>query len=100
VGSGLRSVLGGNLQGRALSDFNDTVADMFTLGMSAVLARSLPVGGVIDRANDRHAWLRLPLLDAESRVSLVLCHDHLLKKATPGSDISYSISNMKPGLAA
>lgn len=100
VGSGLRSVLGRNVQGHALSTLDGSVADMFTLGLSTALSRQLPAGGIIDRQNDRHAWLRLPLLDQKGGVSLVLCHDHLLKRSGSKSDISYTISNIKPGIAA
>lgn len=103
VGSGLRSILGRDVQGKALSSLNDTVSDMFTLGLSAVMSRKHAVGGVIDREYDRHAWLRLPMLDEHGGARLVLCHDHLLKKSATDYDrteISYTVPNIKSGLAA
>lgn len=78
-GSGLRSVLGQDMRGRCLSDISGAAADMWSLGLTSVLERGQPVGGIIDRAHDRHSWLRLPLTGANGS-AMVLCHDVLIAK--------------------
>lgn len=79
AGSGLRSVLGQDMRGRLLSEVTGEAADMWSLGLTSVLERGLPVGGIIDRANDRHSWLRLPL-SGPTGAAMVLCHDVLIAK--------------------
>jgi hypothetical protein len=79
AGSGLRNVLGQEMRGRRLSEVHGEAADMWSLGLTAVLERGVPVGGIIDRANDRHSWLRLPLIGLDG-AQIVLCHDVLMVK--------------------
>ena len=89
VGSGLRGILGGEMRGRLLSELEPDKADMWSLGLMAAIDRVEPVGGVIDRGTDRHAWLRLPLASSGA-TSLVLCHD--VNMAHPTTETSPDIS--------
>lgn len=79
AGSQVRSVFGQEMRGRSLHEFAGPVADMWLLGIDAVCKKMGPVGGIIEREADRHAWLRLPL--AHDRGSaLILCHDMIMGK--------------------
>ena len=47
-----------------------------------------------------HAWLRLPLLDSNGQLTMVLCHDEMLpsrRLITPNSD---SVHTSSPRAAA
>ncbi len=102
AGSEVRAVFGQEMRGRRLQEFTGPVADMWSLGLTAVLDKGAPVGGIIARANDRHAWLRLPLQTANGK-SLILCHDMLLSKLPEDGDgcrQSGNLSNKVRVLAA
>lgn len=79
AGSEVRSVFGQEMRGRRLDEFRNEAADMWSLGLTAVLERRAPVGGIIQRADDRHAWLRLPLASRRGDC-LILCHDMIMMK--------------------
>ena len=79
AGSGLRDILGREMRGRCVSELDKTVSEMWSLGLSSALDQLRPVGGLIERDTDCHAWLRLPLHASHSR-ALVLCHDTLVPK--------------------
>lgn len=79
AGSGLREILGREMRGRCVEELDRTVSDMWSLGLSSALEQLRPVGGLIERDMDCHAWLRLPLHASHSR-ALVLCHDTLVPK--------------------
>lgn len=102
AGSQVRSVFGREMRGRRLDEFNDQAADMWQLGLTAVLDKRAPVGGVIKRANDVHTWLRLPLATSGGNC-LVLCHDTVALQSVTEPDedaLSYSKSNSEHVLAA
>ena len=77
AGSGLRQVLGREMRGRLISELDQTVSEIWSLGLSSALEKMSPVGGVIERETDAHAWLRLPLASPHNGV-LVMCHDTLV----------------------
>ena len=102
VGSKLRHVLGCELSGRRLTQLSGAAADMLSLGLSSALDRLEPVGGLIERTRDRHAWMRLPLA-VKGEAPLILCHDALLPKTTKpvrSGALSNAISHIDTGLAA
>lgn len=102
AGSEVRSVFGREMRGRRLDEFNDEAADMWSLGLNAVLDKRAPVGGIIQRPLDYHTWLRLPL-DKSGQSRLVLCHDIVVSKQLPDDDggrKSYNKSNSIHVLAA
>ena len=100
VGSGLRKILGGEMRGRLLSELERDKADMWSLGLMAAIDRVEPVGGVIDRGNDRHAWLRLPL-GSTGATSLVLCHDVIMAHPSTERAPDFTEFSFPPrGLAA
>lgn len=78
AGSGLRRMLGGEMRGRFLSELENDIAAMWSLGLDGAIRRAEPVGGIIERTRDRHAWLRLPLEAENGGRNLVMCHDVLL----------------------
>lgn len=80
AGSEVRSIFGREMRGRRLHDCNGPVADMWSLGLTAVMERGAPVGGIIEREHDCHSWLRLPLR-APTSCGLVLCHDMVIPKS-------------------
>ena len=80
VGSGLRRLFGKEMRGRQLSDLDQDSFEMWSLGLSGVLDRQRPVGGVIERELDSHLWLRLPIRDRYNQV-LVLCHDDVVPRS-------------------
>ena len=98
AGSEVRAVFGQEMRGRSLQEFKGPVADMWALGLTAVQDKSAPVGGLIKRVNDCHAWLRLPLQAANGK-GLVLCHDMLLSNLHVDGDNS-DLSNKVHVLAA
>lgn len=83
AGSGLRKILGREMRGRLVADLDKGVREIWQLGLSSALDQLRPVGGVIERETDCHAWLRLPLRSRQSG-ALVLCHDTLFPKARLG----------------
>ncbi len=102
AGSEVRAVFGREMRGRRLHEFPGAAADMWSLGLTAALDRRAPVGGIIQREHDRHAWLRLPL-EVTGGACLVLCHDMVLAKVrNDGDDTaqSNSLSNRVHVLAA
>ncbi len=102
AGSGLRTLLGQEMRGRWLSDLRSDVADMWSLGLASVLEKQQPVGGMIEREDDCHAWLRLPLR-ATASGALILCHDERLSKSCLSLDKSERrkvLSRTKTMLAA
>lgn len=86
AGSEVRSIFGQEMRGRWLHEFNGPAADMWSLGIAAVRKKIAPVGGIIAREHDQHAWLRLPLASNQGS-TLVLCHDMVMPKThDDGSD--------------
>lgn len=67
------------MRGRLISELERTVSEMWALGLSSALDQMRPVGGLITRENDCHAWLRLPLHSPRGH-ALLLCHDALVPK--------------------
>lgn len=101
-GSGIRSILGRDMSGHYLDELHGDVVDMLALGLSAVLDRNIPVGGLIERERDRHAWLRLPLLGRDG-YRQILCHDALLSKTgilSPEDHESLRFSSPRKTIAA
>ena len=82
AGSRLCEILEMDPRGRCVCDLPAGLADMWMLGLEAAIARAEPVGGIIaDRSGGRpHAWLRLPLVDGDGRMRLILCHDQLIEE--------------------
>ena len=80
AGSGLRKLFGQEMRGRLLSDLDQTTYEMWSLGLARAFDMQQPIGGLIEREKDTHAWLRLPLRPADSS-ALVLCHDALIPNA-------------------
>lgn len=80
AGSGLRKILGREMRGRFLSELDTTLNDMWSLGLANAIEQMRPVGGLIEREFDAHAWLRMPLHSAGAG-ALVLCHDALVTSA-------------------
>ena len=79
AGSGLRDILGREMRGRCVGELDKTVSEMWSLGLSTALENLRPVGGLIERELDAHAWLRLPLYSARTG-TLILCHDTLVSR--------------------
>lgn len=101
AGTRLREILGGEMRGRSLSELSRDKAEMWSLGLISAVERGEPVGGIIDRQKDRHAWLRLPLDPGPGIARLVLCHDVLLPSETRDERPGFSIfSPLRPHLAA
>ena len=101
VGSRLRQILGGEMRGRWLSELEPEKAEMWSLGLASAIEGARPVGGIIDRAHDYHAWLRLPLEPGEGMSRLVLCHDVLVgHEATEPRKESTLFSSIRNSLAA
>ncbi len=80
AGSKLRQVFGCDMRGRSLTELEPGAFEMWSLGLSHVLEQQRPVGGLIERGFDTHAWLRLPLQGGPSG-ALILCHDSLIPNA-------------------
>lgn len=80
AGSGLRELFGQEMRGRLLSDLDQTTFEMWSLGLARAFDMQQPIGGLIERELDSHAWLRLPLRSERSG-ALVLCHDALIPNA-------------------
>lgn len=101
AGSGLRKVLGREMRGRLLSELDGTLSDMWSLGLSNAIEQMRPVGGLIEREFDSHAWLRLPLYSARSG-ALVLCHDALVsnKSEDKVSNTQSRINNIHTNILA
>ena len=85
AGSALRTIFGREMRGRFLADLDRDVFEMWSLGLSSVLDQRRPVGGLIERDTDVHAWLRLPLQSGE-RGAVVLCHDSLIPSVRLGRE--------------
>ncbi len=103
AGSRLREIFGMEVRGMRVSEIAGTHGDCYMLGLSAALERGEPVGGVIETGGRIHAWLRLPLVGEDGRLSLVLCHDELLasrRLLRPGRPADAPIPHNKPRFAA
>ncbi|WP_084395598.1 PAS domain-containing protein [Henriciella aquimarina] len=101
AGTKLRQIFGGEVRGLSLKEIAPDKAEMWSLGLSASHERGEPVGGIIERRFDRHAWLRLPLHPGPGFSGLVLCHDLILvpeKQDDP--DRSSLFSTISGSLAA
>ncbi|WP_300379238.1 PAS domain-containing protein [Henriciella sp.] len=83
AGSGLRRMLGGEMRGRFLNELESDLAAMWSLGLNGAIRRAEPVGGIVERSKDQHAWLRLPLEAENGARNLVMCHDVLLSNRKP-----------------
>lgn len=79
AGSRLRQILGREMRGRLISELDQTLSEIWSLGLSSALEKMRPVGGLIERDNDAHAWLRLPLFSPRIG-TLVMCHDALVPR--------------------
>nr|WP_070958542.1 PAS domain-containing protein [Hyphomonas sp. Mor2] len=102
AGSGLRDILGREMRGRCVEELDQTVSEMWSLGLSSALEQLRPVGGMIERDEDCHAWLRLPL-HAPMKQALVLCHDMLVPKERMRQNLtaqSHTASGTERTLAA
>ena len=102
AGSGLRQLFGREMRGRRLYELPSDLTDMWSLGLSAALERQEPVGGLIEREDDTHSWLRLPLQPTVNG-ALVLCHDAILPKLqrhAPSETDIHVVSNTLSVLAA
>lgn len=100
AGSGLRRILGGEMRGRLLCELERDKADMWSLGLMAAIDRAEPVGGIISRSDDRHAWLRLPL-GGSGMTGLVLCHDVLMAHEATEEPAGFGLFSASPrGIAA
>lgn len=104
VGSRLRDIIDMDVRGLYLDDLPVRLSEVWALGLDAALERREPVGGVIAQPTSarQHAWLRLPLLDAEGRMRLVLCHDELVSEPDQGrrASVHTSIPGGKSCMAA
>lgn len=80
AGSKLREVFGRDMRGKFLSELDENAYEMWSLGLSCVLEQQRPVGGLIERGTEAHAWLRLPLQSGPGG-ALILCHDSLIPSA-------------------
>lgn len=89
AGSRLRSLLGLEARGCFVDSLPAPLSEIWELGLDAAVERVEPVGGVITRldAPGRHAWLRMPLVDAAGRVSLILCHDEWVATVRPETPV-------------
>ena len=77
AGTNLRQIFGREMRGRPMSELDQTMFEMWSLGLARALDVQQPIGGLIKRQADSHAWLRLPL--RANRVgALVMCHDTLI----------------------
>ena len=102
AGSGLRDILGREMRGRCVAELDKSASEMWSLGLARALEQLRPVGGMIERDSDYHAWLRLPLHSPQSR-ALVLCHDTLVPKQRMRQDRrgqSHSVNRNPSTLAA
>ncbi len=79
AGSSLRDILGREMRGRCVSELDRPTSEMWSLGLASVLEQLRPAGGLIEREDDCHAWLRLPLHSPRGH-ALILCHDTLVPK--------------------
>lgn len=79
AGSKLREIIGMEARGRTVDEVRGEAGDTFALGLDVVISSGQPVGGIIQTPRGRHAWLRLPLVGQDGRISQVLCHDELLR---------------------
>lgn len=77
AGTSLRQIFGCEMRGRYLSELDQTTFEMWSLGLARALDVRQPIGGLIKREQDSHAWLRLPLR-ANRFGALVMCHDTLI----------------------
>jgi PAS domain len=77
VGSGLRQIFGREMRGRYLSELDSSSYEMWSLGLARALDVQQPIGGMITREYDSHAWLRLPF-ECDQMGMVVLCHDTLV----------------------
>lgn len=102
AGSGLRRIFGKEMRGRAVSDLDQTMYEMWSLGLERALDMQQPIGGMIAGAETSHAWLRLPLR-SEHRGAMLLCHDALIPNARLRSQYntqSNTVLNKNQNLAA
>lgn len=101
AGSGLRTILGREMRGRLISELDQTLSEIWSLGLSSALEKMCPVGGVIERETDAHAWLRLPLFSPRVG-ALVMCHDTLVPKRRlrDGDDRESHKLNVPPNILA
>lgn len=90
AGTKMRAILGQDVRGQFLSDLSGAAADMFALGLTAAVNRQGPVGGIIARKRDRHAWLRLPMFSGITGQAMILCHDALLPLERVSGDGGYA----------
>ncbi|WP_341198139.1 PAS domain-containing protein [Hyphomonas chukchiensis] len=100
AGSRLRDIFGMEARGRRVADVIGEHGDAFALGLSVALERRAPVGGVIEQSNGMHAWLRLPLLDSNGQLTMVLCHDEMLPSRRLITPNSGSVHTSSPRAAA
>jgi len=103
AGSRLRDIFGIEARGLRVSEVMGGHGDAFSLGLSVALERRSPVGGIIEQNGGMHAWLRLPLMDSEGRLTMVLCHDEMLpsrRMLTPNDGQANSVHSSSPRAAA
>lgn len=102
AGSGLRQIFGREMRGRSLAELDQTSYEMWSLGLARALEVKQPIGGLIERDDKTHAWLRLPL-QSERGGAMVLCHDALIPTVRLRSDYarqSHTVLSKTQHLAA
>ena len=82
VGTRLQPLLGGDARGQSLSSLSADVSSLWSRDLERTINKQTVTGGVTERADDRHAWLRLPLDPGTNGLGLILCHDVFLKQKT------------------
>lgn len=97
VGSGLRKVFGCDMRGKYLAELGRETYEVWSLGLASALGHERPAGGLIERDDETHAWLRLPLRK-NATGALVLCHDSLIPNARLRTeyDSEYNTSAIPP----
>ncbi|MEH6411282.1 MAG: PAS domain-containing protein [Hyphomonas sp.] len=103
AGSRLRDIFGMEARGRRVADVMGAHGEAFSLGLSVALERRGPVGGVIEQEDGMHAWLRLPLMDSNGHLTMVLCHDEMLptrRMVVPTDGQASSVHTSSPRAAA
>jgi len=88
AGSGRCLEFGLDPSGSQLDQLPENVSSELDIGTLEALEGGEPVSGVVtpENAGPKHAFLRLPLLDASGRLRFLLCHDERVSAAESASD--------------
>lgn len=80
AGSMLREIVGVEARGRSVSSVQGGELEPWCDAILSVLDTRAPVAGQTNREDGSvHLWLRLPLLDRNGELTLVLCHDEIIR---------------------